>query len=90
MTYQRNTYWFRSPSNFANQYIIGVATNVSDADSYTAENYQKISRDSALAEMVWRGDAATQAFVSVTLDGADVEDRFGFARSLRRAGGYDG
>jgi len=77
------TYWYKSSRGFANEYLIAVATSHDTAKEYAAEGFERISRDEAVRRMRYEGDAATQAFVSVELDGERVEDRRQFARSLR-------
>ncbi len=77
------TYWYASPRGFANEYTIGIATTQGAAKSYEAEGFVRIDRDRALRELVYRGDAATKAYVGVSVDGEDRYDRFDVARAIR-------
>ena len=83
----KNTYWGFSPRNFGNEYTIAVANTVADAESYEAEGYTRIDRSPALSRMVWRGDDATDAWVTGEFNGGEVDDRFQFARALRTGTG---
>lgn len=82
-----NTYWQRFPRDFANEYEIGVATTAASGEQYKDEGYTRIARDTALRDMSWRGNAATQAYVSVTIDGDLQQDRLMLARGLRHGEG---
>lgn len=68
------TYWLNSPRGFANEYTVGVATTREAAKAYEDRGYERINRDQALREMAYGGDAATQAFVGVSVDGLSVPD----------------
>jgi len=78
------TYWKLSPSNFGNEYSIGVASTDADAEQYKAEGYQRIDRDYALSCMARRPVAGEQLSISVSNDGDQVQDRFQLARQLRK------
>jgi hypothetical protein len=79
------TYWRLIPRGFANEYTIGIATSHQFAKQYAAAGYERISRDLARRELTYRGDNATEAFVSVTVDNDDGNhDRFELARELRK------
>jgi hypothetical protein len=77
------TYWYASSRGFANEYSVGIATSKTHAEQYKAEGYDRISRDQALRDLSNRGDAATQIYAGVTVDGADGFDRFEVARAIR-------
>ena len=76
------TYWIQYPQNFSNQYTVGIATTEAHATQYEAEGYDRIDRAAALRRLCYRGDWATTAYVSATLDGRDF-DRFTVARRIR-------
>ena len=77
------TYWISHPQDFANQYTVGIATTPAHAAQYAADEFQRLPRKDALRRLAYRGDAATTAYVSATLDGRDLYDRFAAARQLR-------
>ena len=77
------TYWLRHPQDFANQFSVGIATTPAHGEQYAAEGYNRITRTEAMRRLCYRGDRATTAYVSATLDGRDVYDRFGAARQMR-------
>lgn len=78
-----STYWINRPQDFANQYTVGIATTQGHAEQYAAEGFDRINRAEALRRLCYRGDRATTAYVSATLDGRDIYDRFAAARNLR-------
>jgi hypothetical protein len=71
------TYWINSPRGFQNEYDVGVATTRDAAKTYEDRGYERIKRDQALREMAYRGDAATQSYVSVSVDGVELADASG-------------
>lgn len=77
------TYWLRHPQDFANQFVVGIATSPAHGEQYAAEGFDRINRAEALRRLCYRGDRATAAYVSATLDGRDVYDRFSVARQMR-------
>lgn len=79
------TYWQKFPRGFANEYIVGVATSRASAEQYAAEGYVRINRATALRDLCYRGDAATESYVCASLDGNEDQDRFDLARRLRGA-----
>jgi hypothetical protein len=81
---RRCTYWTRSPRNFGNEYEIGIATTATDAAQYRAEGFERINRETALHWMSDRGDAVTEIYCSVTINGYPQQDRFQTARTWRR------
>ena len=79
------TYWYRCPRGFANEYVVGIATNRAAAQQYEAEGWDRIGRDRALSDLVYRGDYATQAYVACEIDGCRElnRTRFEIARAIR-------
>jgi hypothetical protein len=78
------TYWYNSPRGFANEYTVGIASSKAHADQYAAWGYERISRDRALRELAYKGDAATKAYASVSVDGDhESYDRHDVARAIR-------
>jgi hypothetical protein len=77
------SYWYSCARGFANEYSVGIATSKAHAEQYESEGFERIDRDRALREMVYRGDDATQAYVIVSIDGNDNCDRFSIARNIR-------
>jgi hypothetical protein len=81
---RKRSYWYLCPRGFANEYSIGVATTDAGAAHYKSAGYERVTKAYAMREMVDRGDAATQRYVGVTIDGHDDwRDRFEIARDLR-------
>ena len=77
------TYWFHCPRGFGNEYSIGVASDEHNAQVYKAGGYERIRRDQAIHDMIYRGDEATTAHVCVELDGKQVDNRWEFTHSLK-------
>lgn len=78
------TFWICYPRDFANEYNIGVANSKEWGDYYAANGYERITKAKALSRMVNKGDAATQVYCSVSINGDRVMDsRFEIARDLR-------
>jgi hypothetical protein len=77
------TYWHNEERGFANEFSVGVATRPEFAADYAARGYEKVTRAYALKEMTYRGDAATTAYVGVTINGVPADDRFELARRIR-------
>ena len=79
------SYWLLHPRNFANEYIVGVATTQENAEQYEAEDFERIDRDAALRLMSRRPGNGEQLYISVTVDGEDDwrYDRYEIARSIR-------
>lgn len=78
------TYWFCSGRGFANEYSVGIATTREGREHYETFGYKRIDRDRALREMVNRGDAATQIYAGVTINGDETMlSRFELAQNIR-------
>ena len=80
------TYWYNSPRGFANEYTVGVATTKQHAEQYKAQGWDRIDRDRALREMTYGGDAATQSYASVEIDGDAHFNARDVARCIRTGG----
>jgi hypothetical protein len=74
---RNRTYWQRHPRDFANEYDVGIATTRDAANTYADRGYERIKRDQAIRAITYGGDAATQAFVSVSVDGIGINDANG-------------
>jgi hypothetical protein len=81
-----NTYWYKSDRGFANEYDVGIARTAEARAIYREQGYERIDRARALRELTYRGDNATQPFVSVSIDAyhyPDHIDRFEAAQCLK-------
>jgi hypothetical protein len=80
------TYWKLHPRNFANEYIIGIATSAADAEQYQAEGFMRINRETALDHLSFRPESHQQLFRTVTIDGESAgDDCYLIARNIRKA-----
>jgi len=82
------TFWYYSPRGFANEYEVGIANNEIYAKAYKDHGFERIDRERAIRELTYRGDEATQAYVTVTVNG-DTQSkyaRFELARIVRQGG----
>ena len=84
------TYWYRSSRGFANEYAIGIATSKNHTAAYDGSGWERISRDRAIRELANKGDAATDIYASVQINGVrnsyehgEFFGRFEIARALR-------
>ncbi len=77
------TYWLWFPRDFNNEYSVGVASGKDWATMYKSQGFERIPREKAIRKMRYRGDAITEAFVVVELDGKQVDDRWMYARELK-------
>ena len=71
MTPHRNryrTYWYRCPRGLPNEYDVGIARNPTAAAEYERRGYTRITRQKAIARISYKGDTATQAFNTVSID----------------------
>ncbi len=78
------TYWERTPRGFTNEYDIGIATTEPDAEQYAAEGFRRIKRAEALSDLCQQNSEACRYYVTATVDGVEVEDRFMLARQIRK------
>ena len=79
------TYWYFSPRGFANEYTIAIATTAESREVYAAQSYERIGRDRAVRELSNRGDAATQIYCHVEIDGEPANtDRFWLAHTIAK------
>ncbi len=53
------------------------------AINYKSQGFERIPREQAIRKMRYRGDAITEAFVVVEVDGKQVIDRWVYARELK-------
>lgn len=78
------TFWLCYPRDFANEYNIGIALKPEWADYYKANGYERVTKAKALRLLGNRGDAATQVYCAVSINGDQVPDsRFEIAKDLR-------
>jgi len=77
-----HTYWYYSPRGFANEYTIGVCTISYWRDYYLLRGYEQIDHERVLRELLNEGDATTQVFAKVDVDGDRTYDRFEVGRLL--------
>jgi hypothetical protein len=68
-----NTYWIKFPRGFDNEFTVAVATDKDHAERYAAEGYERIPRATALRQLRYRGDAATEAYASAEYDRHSVD-----------------
>jgi len=81
---RKRTYWYSSLRGFANEYEVGIANTADAAQHYAGFGYERITKKRALRELCYRGNAATQVYCAVSIDGEQAyEDRFEIARDLR-------
>jgi len=81
----KRSYWYLSPRGFANEYTVGIASNLGARAYYRDAGWEHINASRAIRELSNRGDEATKVFCSVCIDGApDDRDRFELARSIAK------
>lgn len=71
-----NTYYHNAERNFANEYSVGIARNAAEAADFVAAGWERVTRKSAIKLARYRGDDATQAFVSLYVGRTDVSVSF--------------
>ena len=87
----RMSYWMLHPRRFANEFIIGIAMTVADAEQYEAEGYHRVNRETALYELSKRPQNGEQLYRTVTINGEDIAsgclDSYQIARNIRTGRG---
>lgn len=79
-----NAYYYDCPRGFRNEYTVGIATTRDAKLLYAARGFERITRNQALRDLTYRGDAATQSYVSVSINGREpFASRFEIARDIR-------
>jgi hypothetical protein len=75
------SYWYKSPSSLATDYIIGIATTAIHAKWYAHEGFARIDRERARRELSNTGDGI---YCTVMIDGeAAALTRFELARGMK-------